>query len=329
MVQLNNPPFSIQEAGQRNNDVFELFYSNWGFENFVGAQGSRWPGFTDPSIPVSLAAIAIGARSLVDRCWVTYNLQKSPSTQLPNSTDRPALPTERVRGISLDSPLLLAEPSNPDQVTNLINAIQAMTRYNPLYIWSQDIQNGQAGIPDSFPVASGLVNSTTYPTSYTDINGVVRTLGPSGGSDAQAQFVEPFLHLYLFLKAPTILPPTKRIPLMVGKDFTAPLFEGGTDKLVAQIATFGRKTVHLFITCSSTTYSVRVGALRVPPGPVNVGPVTVFEEPVDSSGGTVTANTPLVLTPCIQNGLYADFLNIYITTSDPTPTLSYRLTAYD
>jgi len=329
MAQINSsPPFSIDEAQQRGNDVFELFYGNWGFETLGVGKPSRWPSFLDPGVSTSLAAVAIGPRSLVDRCWLTYNLYKAgviPSTSLDS---KPAIPTERVRGVSLDAPLILSVPSNPNVKSTLVNPTYAMFQMNPLYFWSSDIQNGDAGFPVQNPVADGLVNSTTYPATYTDALGNAQTLGLINGFN---DFVEPFLHLYLYLKAPVIPPPTKRLPLMCGNDIVG-LWPMGTNQLVAQIATFGRKTMHILVNCSSTTYSVRIGALRVPPSPIGItraAVLNVLEEPVDASDAAVPGNTPVVLSFCNEGGVYADYINIYITTSDNNTNVSYRFSAYD
>lgn len=351
MSWLNNSPFSISEAAQRGYDVYEVLYRDWGIgDDTPGNSGivpaDRWPPTPLESIPISVAGIAIGPRSTVDRAWLTYNLLKAPpppgigtssgATLPPNYTIPPSLApfTSRIRQISLEAPLLFTQTAQTgaNVVTTLLNVeLGTMLVNGSMYVWPQGAN------ADFAPFVGGSTGgeayapqeaTTRYIASFFDVNGVSRPLGPyvPGAQIGQTGWVGPLLHLYFFLKAPLVSPPTKRAPLKVSSvvNLTAGgLF--GIETPVAQIAVFGRRSVRVMVMADQLC-DFRVGALRTP-----VSISFAQEEPVDSALA-VPKNTPTILSKCSGCDFYADYLTIYATPQDVAhsqPNIIYNVTAQD
>jgi hypothetical protein len=309
MAQLNVPSFTIDEALQRGYDIWELFFKDWGFSS----DNLQWPPVNTASINPSLAGVSIGPKSTVDRVWVSYNLQKlSPDIPI----DSGIVLTNRLREVSVDSPLIFTQPSNEGKASTVTDPVITMNKFGSLYVYSHD--NDQGLFPNTHPpVYLPIVNSTVY-GDFSDVNGVSRSLGEA------ATFVGPYLHLICYLKSPNIIPPLKRAPLTAG---ALTQVNGGGEHAIAQIATFGRRTIHICLIADQPT-SFRIGALRVSSDGSLYSGYTTQEEPVDSALN-VAANTPVVLTPCSQTEVKADYLNIYATLTQPNTNIKWSLTAYD
>jgi|SRR5882672_3603428 len=307
MAQLNVPSFLIDEALQRGYDVWELFFKDWG----LSTDNLQWPPINTASINPSLAGVSIGPKSTVDRVWLSYNLQKlSPDIPI----DSGLILTNRTREVSVDSPLIFTQPSAEGKASTVTDPVITMNKFGSLYVYAYD--NDQATFPNTHPpVYLSIVNSTVY-GGFFDVNGVEQSIG-----GAQS-FVGPYLHLICYLKAPNIIPPPKRAPLTTG---ALTLVNGPGEHAVAQVATFGRRTIHICLIADQIT-SFRIGALRVPGN----GYTNYFtqEEPVDSIL-TVPANTPVVLTPCVQSEVKADYINIYATLTQANTNIKWSLAAYD
>jgi hypothetical protein len=314
----NNPQFSVDEAQQRGVDVYEVLVNNWS-RNDVGEKNLQWPPAGQQAVSLSLAGIAIGPRSTIDRCWVSYNLQKH---QL--STD--VATTDRMRRLSVDSPLIYTQAAlrgtTPDLASD--TPYQAQAETGPLivtaYAGTFNTPANYAG--KQYPgglLEYGPVDSTVMPASYVDVNGASRTFIVES-SPPQPGALFPLLHLLLYLKAPPSFVPLKRFPLVLRGDVSVI----GDDVIIAQIPIYGRKRIKLMIIGSAgVTYNFRIGAIRAL---ADYSPI--YEEPVDSVTG-VPGGTPVVLSSCAGQDLNADYLNIYATGSGGAVGAHYQLTAYD
>ncbi len=306
MPWLNTPPFSLEEADQRGQDVFEVLVSNWGGSDL------QWPPAGSQSLSKSLAGIAIGPQSQVDRCWVSYGLQK-PQTNPPASV---AGFTNRLRRLSVDSPLIFSQGSTPGAANNpgaLNDPVITQAQLGALYVFAM----ADAPSPITFPYP--LVQETTVlPATFTDVNGVVRTM-----NSGLAGSMTPLLHLLLYLKAPIVYAPIKRAPLQVSGSVS---ILSPAEKLIAQVPTFGRKTVHLMMVAANTINSYRVGALR------GVSQLAAMQEqPVDQTpAGIVAAGVPVIISSCAAGvNVQADYLNIYAASAVDGNAVTFQVTAYD
>lgn len=309
MAQLNVPGFTIDEALQRGYDVWELFFKDWG----LSSDNLQWPPVNTASLNPSLAGVSIGPKSTVDRVWLSYNLQKlSPDIPI----DSGIILTNRLREVSVDSPLIFTQPSNEGKASTVTDPVISMNKFGSLYVYAHD--NDQGVFPSTHPpVYAPIVNSTVY-NNYKDVNGVLQSVGGA------STFVGPFLHLICYLKSPNIIPPPRRAPLTTG---ALTQVNGGGEHVIAQIATFGRRTIHICLIADQIT-SFRIGALRVSSDGSLYSGYTTQEEPLDSALA-VAANTPVVLTPCVQSEVKADYINIYATLTAPNTNIKWSLTGYD
>jgi hypothetical protein len=316
------PPLSIQEAVERGYDVYEVLFANWGVTDAPPSTiftDMQFPQPGQPGIPASIAGIAIGPRSTVDRVWVSYNPLKKRNQNVVGQ------PNGLLRVCSVESPLMFAQAAGPPGVRNNPGAPNdpalTLSDKGQLYIFPM----ANSGFPGpeysfSFPTQQ---ETTVLPPTYIDVNGVSRPFGNFHPNPQASTYMTPFLHLYLFLKTPPIpLVYTKRAPLQVQGSIIIPPDDPGQEYVVAQVPTFGRKA--LKIGMRGTTGIWRVGALRG----INQSN-SLFEQPVDLSTD-ILAGTPVVLGSCNECCHYADYTNIYFTpTTNAGGLANFQLTAYD
>jgi hypothetical protein len=317
----NNPPYSISEAESRGDDVYEVLVTGWGYPDGVNMSALQWPPAGEISVPVSLAGIAIGPRSTVDRCWVSYNLNKTGQ-----QTGDGVTATDRLRYLSRDAPLIYTQQASPGTTKNTPGSqndpINTMVKKGCLYVYpgvsleSTFDPNYYDGPP--FEQLSTIVPSFVDGGTYTDVNGVVRIIG----IDAEA-WAPPTLHLLCFLK-PIIYTPQKRSPLLYSD--LIPVI-GGSEQCIAQIPTFGRRSMHIMMMAKggAGTATFRVGALR---GMKFSNSTDAQEAPVDSISTPVAVDTPTILSYCAGQDVYADYINLYATRS-ANGNILFQTTFYD
>lgn len=325
----NNPLFSIDEAQQRGVDVYEVLVEDWSV-NQSGIVNLQWPPAGTPGVPVSVAGIAIGPRSTIDRCWVSYDLQKQKLGVDLTITDR-------LRRLSVDSPIIYGQAARkgitPDY--SIITPIEEQVQKGPLVITAYA---GLVGDPTNFGgspypglTAFGPVDSTVIPDEYVDATGAVRNFIPESGPPSAPGALNPLLHLLIYLKAPPAYVPTRRFPLVLrGKSI--PQANTQVEFLVAQIPVYGRRQIKLMMVGHGTgPWSFRIGGLRALAA-ANASFTNIYEEPVDGTTTPVADGVPVVLSAC--NGLNTglDYLNIYATTAQETGSgsfVTYQFSAYD
>lgn len=325
----NNPQFLIDEAQQRGVDVYEVLVDDWSV-NQGGDINLQWPPAGQAGVPVSIAGIAIGPRSTIDRCWVSYDLQKQKLGVDLSITDR-------LRRLSVDSPLIYGQAANrgitPDY--SIITPVEEQVQKGPLVITAYA---GIVGDPSNlggspYPGATtfGPVDSTVMPLEYVDVNGVTRNFIPESSPTASPGALNPLLHLLIYLKAPPPFVPTRRFPLILrGKSIPQPSTQ--SEFIVAQIPVYGRRQIKLMMVGHGTgPWSFRIGGLRALAA-ANPSFLNIYEEPVDGTTTPVADGVPVVLSAC--NGLNTglDYLNIYATTAQEiglSSFVTYQFSAYD
>lgn len=352
----NDPPFSISEAEQRGVDVYEVILGLWGSD----PNGDQWPPFGQVSIPVSLAAMAIGPKSLVDRAWVTWNMMKTAPTVPANSSEVPPTPgstTGRIRQLSLNSPLLFSQAANSTGVANTgytdptTRQEYTMALLNALYVWDTEFNQAEPRSIIQSTNYGRIPNDTGIAATYIDLNGVIRAFGAQNdgvtGGVVSTNFVPgfgwvpPLLHLYLYLKAPLIAPSTTRPPQKVayqcastGQQFDAsgnPINE----MLIGLICVAGRSHVSVAVK-STAAGTYRIAAIKAMTS-INagvgsaLGGIAPQELPVDLTSGEITANTWALMSSCAGEHLGADWLAIYATPTNPAafPGFQVQVVATD
>lgn len=313
------PPLSIEDATKLGYDVYEVLFANWGVTNFPPTifTDMQFPQPGQPGIPSTVAGIAIGPRSTVDRCWVSYNPLKKRNPMAMSQTNG------LLRMLSVESPLMFAQAAGAPGIKNNPGAVDdpalTLSDLGQFYIFPM-ANSGFPGPGISFEYPAQQ-ETTVLPPNYTDVNGVVR---PFAASHPSYTTMTPFLHLYLYLKVPPIpFIATKRAPLQVQGKVFIPANQMGTEHVIAQIPTFGRKAIKVMMKPGSAA-DLRVGALRAMgqlPG--------MQEQPVDFELA-VASGVPSVLSPCNECCHYADYTNLYATPNTNNITfVTFQVTAYD
>jgi hypothetical protein len=321
---LNVPSFTIEEADTRSDAVYEVLFKDWGLTANSAISTDQWPPKPGASIPTSIAGVSIGPRSMVDRAWLTYNLQKpfDPGADFTNIGKL----TPRIRQFSVGAPLLFTQACAPGtrNVNTAFDELLTMAIKGSLYVWP----NGDAA--DQFNVEQTEIyqaqRATTVYSQYKDIFGITRDLGPTGiqTTEPNASWVGPLLHLLFYLKGPFMSPPTQRAPLKAGAGFA---IEGTDEVCIGQFAVFGRKSIHLMVQAGAQC-DFRVAALRTAFS-TPAATYLAFEEPVDSAKA-VPADTPAIMSHCVNCCVYADYLLLYAKSSQAAQTsILYTLSAYD
>lgn len=333
-----NSPFTIEDAAARGHDVWELLVDEWGDLGHPSTDGSSKsfppvvPGTVLPpaqamtsqqgpagtpggpsvvsgqsrALPAP-AAIAIGPRSTVDRCWVLWDIQKV----LPNNT-----PWDYYRRLSVGAPLMFTQPANRWGVsvnpnTLVSTAGGAVTIYPEMP--SQIDANDSAGNSYARQYYDWL-QGTTFGAFYRKADGTISTFGSGVVTTGGAQtWIPPILHLYFYLKAPTAAPPAKRFPLSLN---FGTFLDDETETLIGQAPVFGRRTITVEFNAAgfgsgatATTYDFRLGLIQqvvdvLAPGTDAQQEVTVFSAASVPAGRSVRT----VIEPA-----YGDYLMIYAT----------------
>lgn len=251
----DNPEFSIAEARKRGHDIYEILYTNWGVVGSPATYGDvSFPNASTANsgpalaLPTSIAGLMIGPRSTVDRAWVTYALQLVPGAPSPS-----AIVTDRVRRLSVDSPLLYTIAAAKGKIAtsqaNPPDAFLSQYQSGLFYVMAaRNPQEADAGFPYSYDMTASQASrpaqqeTTVLPTIIKKANG---TSTQTFGFDANVGgtiFMPPTLHLIAFLKSPQVVPPAKRFPLITSGNYA---LSGAVvaEICVAQIPIFGRKRV--------------------------------------------------------------------------------------
>ncbi len=313
MSLIDVPKFTVQEAAQRGQDVFEVLFESWGAPDLVtpSYRNLTYPQPGQPGVPISLAGIALGPRSTVDRAWVTFNLQKPPSVLTGEATA-----SDRVRRLSLGTPLYFTQAGKtgtaPYGSTPLVpnNAVKQQFGEGLLYVYSS---NRFLSPPDAAMAIDGTIRETTILCS-TYIDAVTGAAVSLGNVDLVG-YETPFLHLYLYLKAPIVPVPAKRFPM---QRRGAPILVAGAATHIASLPIYGRKHVRI-VSHSLQPMTLRAGLLR------NMAPAGLVVES-DRKTTTALAGIPseIVYTdPC------ADYLVLSATVTGADAAAGYSVTAYD
>lgn len=305
--------FSMEDALARNNEVYELEFDRWGERNAApGVNPSevnlQWPPPGSRPIPSSMAAVAIGPRSTVDRCWISWDRQKILNIP-PADVLLPDAVVNVPRIITRDAPLLFPqttarEPTLNPAMQSWWDAMQFGIAYvfpwGPRPGFNDLVQGlGSSGHGGAYGTTTGSFAGQTY----------VNMFGVSEVFLAEM----PFLHLMLYAKLPSFSPPTKRASML--RERTVQLGAGTGNVLAARYPIFGRKHVGISLMSNAAfgspaqTADYRIGLIRN----VNENPIgsdsPVFEVKAFEALA-VPGNTPLNIqldNPC------ADYLSIYVT----------------
>lgn len=294
--------FTFVDANAFAQEIFEVLFSQWGRRvtdpnPVIALANMQYPPVPSPGIPSSVAAVAIGPRSTIDRFWLSYYRQKPfPATIIGT--------TVYTRFVSLGSPLFFTQGANISTIGTTNDPIAAGL-VGAFYLFPRATCNHFA---PSNPVTDPNL-STVLPTQYVSgLDGA--TLLPFDQTVANHE--DPYLHVYLYNK-PMRFPPGPRFPQM--RAATAAIV-AAPRRCIAQIPVYGRTRIRIKWV-STTTTTFEVGLLR--------GLFEVAAENLEQIVSTDTGHTQGSVTldnPC------ADYLLLY-GTGDAPGTVTYNVAAYD
>jgi len=310
-----NSQFTIEEAIARDFDTWELLITDWG-QRTTPADEYSWsfPKIGQKGLP-SVQGIAIGPRSTVDRCFVSYSIQKVVSG---------GINYDYTRRLVLGSPLMFAQVG-----------AQEIVQPNPAPLFAPTPAQGAASLviyPQSGTDTGGNQDTTMYGTTYNRTGagapgGGIGVFGDGGIADG-VDWQSPTLHLIFFLKPQAVNAPAKRGPYVLGGTHTLQPADT-TYHLVAQVPTFGRKTIKIVVnqlSDATEAIAVRVGAIQsmITSGVGGLTEGLLLEQTSAATGFQSYLGT-------IQN-VQADYLNLYLrgSTSTGLPFAGrYQIIAYD
>lgn len=330
--------FEITDALASSQDVYEVQFPDWGVRTVPAGPTAVNPNFQFPppritAIPASLAAIAIGPRSTIDRCWVSWDRQKLVAA-IPGGFESSGVVKEsRLRPLSVGQPLTFAQagqngilPSTDPVVPftpNPNNSPLAAMHQGFLYVFPKDSTPPYTSDTDQANANAIMIDpsaTTILPAKYADSIGDVWNFSAANGGEEL--FMTPYLELLLYLRPPTLAPPTKRFPLLV--DFEGQVTTLNAFQPVAFIPIFGRK--HVAVGMRNTTHAgdFRLGLLRSVRENVTLASSPPFEVPAGSALA-VPQNNSIEFefqNPC------ADYLIVYAQVAAAS-TIQINLAAYD
>jgi len=317
--------FTPVDARLFNQALFELYFSNWGqrvvnADPTIAAANLQYPLPGQQGLQDSLAAIAIGPRSTVDRFWISYNRQKTfNTTQTFSGTP------DRARRVSLNAPMVFAQATQSGVVapaTNLgpnVACIQPAGGTIYLYPYARQSPSVNNPMGITFPLEQ---DNTCLPQNYVSgVDGTTMlgfgTNAPGVGAVSPASpFVQPLLHAYLYLKPPVLPLPVSRFPLNYFVNWTGGQAVPAARTLIAQIPVFGRAHIRLWGTCPTSTCVFDVGFIR--------GLSETDAQNLESLEVIGAAERKLIAI----DGPCADYMNVYATPDAPS-TVLMQIACYD
>jgi hypothetical protein len=305
--------FTFEDSIARANEVYEVEFLDWGVRSFppslVPDPNLQFPPPSIRSLVSSVAAVAIGPRSTVDRCWMTWDQQK-PLKVAPADTPNPELVISAPRIITSVAPLLFTQATRKGQLGPLQSWQEAM-QLGLCYVFPFGPRPNMAGqVASGNAAQAGTFGTTTIlPATYTTMF----------GEDTPFVVTEkPFLQLVLYPKLPRFSPPTKRASMLRSGFLTLAVDAEG---YFARVPIFGRKHVsvqlisHNYAGVPSQIVDFRIGLVRN----VNENPIgaesPVFEVKA-AEALAVPKDTPVnfsISNPC------ADYLTIHVKNGNVGP----------
>jgi hypothetical protein len=323
--------FQITDAQSTGQDIYEVQFPSWGVRTAAAGQAAVNPNFQfpppgSPAIPLSLAGIALGPRSTVDRCWVSWNRQKAVGLAGPALGGfNQGVPTTRVRPMTNEHPLMFSQATAIGAVPT---AAASSGIYDPnnsptyamqnglLYVWPKEPTPYPGSDSGADVVCTTAQSTTIIPADYIDQNGTGRIFGsaPNGGN-----YYKPYLELYLYLRPPLFSPPTKRFPVLVSD--VIPVTLPNTITPIDFIPIFGRKNITVTLAGRGAVF--QLGLINCVCE--NSGGTTMPLEGTAGSAITPGADTSIIqiANPC------ADYLVVYANVSAAPTTVQVQVAAYD
>lgn len=249
-----NQVISIEEAIQRVHPTWDVEIG--GFGRLTADR--VYPQIVTPIAPAlpSVAAIAIGPRSQIDRCWVLWDPQVTINLIAPAMVG-----FDYFRRLTRQAPLIFAQFGNKQLVTpsgqtpiSPNSAIRVVASLDDVSVGTGTRDDDTSLIVPANFTANGETAPRVFLMDANDPPGVDRNLS------------EPRLHLVFYLQPPAFGPPLERFPYQRDLNFpdllTSPV---GQYVFGGCIPTHGRRLVDLVAytdNANDIVFDVRIGGLK-------------------------------------------------------------------
>lgn len=312
MGEILSQPLSLKDAIARSADIWDVWVNSWGTRivpnppTFLGPDS--YPYLDQAGIPDSIAGIAIGPESDVDRVWITFNATKD----LANVSRTMDL----IREVSVNQPLLFTQAAK--QVGSPLlwtDSPQQAQQSNQFYVFANVAREGQA-----------RVTSTELPVSYlkTDFTTADFNVAPPA---INFRLYQPRLQLRFLLRE-GILPTAKRGPALYGALNGESTAITNVEATIVMLPIYGRKSIgiqmrNVLAGSANDDITFRVAVLRT----LNYGTV-VQEETVGLKTVTADGNGQASTSFSICNP-NASYLILYATAADNGRITGWTVQAED
>ncbi len=250
-----NSAFTIDDARQRKAAVWDLLINNWGSETQVG-YGASFPKVGERGMP-TVYGISIGSRSTVDRCIVSYDLQKL----LPGNVIYDAS-----RVVSVGAPLIFPQLGRRTAIQLADQTVAPGSLIVQCNNQFEDLDNSGTGYTDTYLTPAGA--TATMASGQPEVG----NLQP---------FVAPLLHLVFYLKPPASSPLIARAPATAFGDTSV----STASQQVLAFPTYGRKRTYISVRCAAAAMDVTILGIRNSRAALTVGAVSI------ATAAAVVANT--------------------------------------
>lgn len=297
-----NSLFTIDDAIARGFATWDLLVTGWGYQPagpVVYDYSKSFPKVGEKGLP-SVYGVAIGNQSSIDRCYVSYALEK-----LQINTDPDAASWDAAHRVSVGSPIMFPQAGQREIVQNP----------SPSAILAPE--NGKATLV-VYPTATASEFSGARDESTLFTGAYRKADGTTASFTGATSYTSVLLHLVFFLQPPTVGAAPIRMPATWRGSGNAGV---GTETLIGAIPTFGRKTVAITLRNgigAATTW--RIATIKN----INLAPTIGEVTDTTFAAVPVSESRRLVITNCDS-----DAVLIYATIAAGAGSSTFEVCATD
>lgn len=308
-------PFTVDAAIASGHDVFEVVLENWGeaFED-------RYPTEDQTSFPATVAGVALGPLSTVDRVWLTWNAGRAFANNTPIS------PWYMTRCLTAEHPIMFSQQAGEglSAINNTATYINEQRMYfTPFFIGAEP----SGGTPGDVSRMYGTIvpNEGFTTDGYIDADGNIRAIPAPRTDSTDSNAFFPMLQLQFFLKRGLAAPSGKRAPA-TWKKRIAPTGAFGQRVACAYVPTYGRKYVSIAASADLAAANFVVGAVHGMNGWPSSNADWAPRETIEGDLTATNANETVRFKLCDP---LADYIILYVVNQPGMNFVSYTIFTSD